>query len=415
MGEVVQADAHPAIPWRGLTASEQEQFDQGYAVFNTEWVAANSPPGRIDGLGPVFNVQGCDACHNSRRRGRGPRSDGEAPTDLVIQLGLQRHGGFSRGNTDYGYVLNTSAIEGFQPEARVWVSYRTLQRSLADGSTIELREPRYRVTDHTGPPLDTHTVLMPRLPPAVQGSGLLEQVPQRELVRIATDQRRMTRSVRGQVSWVRTSTGRVIGRFGWQATEPTVASQIAAAFSREMGLTNPLVDVDDCGASVVCRRAPSGGAPEVEADLFDAVVAFQRLHAVPIARMTDESSPGARLFAVCGCSDCHRPSLRVDIGSKEATAIHPYTDLLLHSLGDGLSDRDIAGIAVKSLWRTAPLWGIQAAYASGQPVYLLHDGRARSVEEAVMWHDGEARAARELFSHLSRDERLVLTEWVRML
>jgi CxxC motif-containing protein (DUF1111 family) len=185
IGAIVQADAHPPSVWRQLTLIEQDEFEKGYAVFNTEWVPTGSPPGRIDGLGPVFNVQSCDACHNSRRRGRGPQGPGEVPPDLVMQLGRQQHGTLTRGNADYGYVLNPSAIEGFRPEGRISVAYRPLYRALDDGSIVELREPRYLVTDLSGPPLSARVVVMPRLPPPVQGAGLLEMVPLRELERIA--------------------------------------------------------------------------------------------------------------------------------------------------------------------------------------------------------------------------------------
>jgi CxxC motif-containing protein (DUF1111 family) len=95
--------------------------------------------------------------------------------------------------------------------------------------------------------------------------------------------------------------------------------------------------------------------------------------------------------------------------------IHPYTDLLLHDLGDGLDDRTVGGSLVDSKWRTGPLWGIQASVTSGQPLRLLHDGRARSIEEAILWHDGEGRAARERFESLSASDRRSLLEWIERL
>src|SRR5262249_38391380 len=113
IGDSVQDDAHPPQAWRELTPAEHSAFDPGYAVFNTDFVPANHPPGRIDGLGPLFNSPSCDTCHNSRRRGRGPLGDGDAPSDLVIQLGLRLPDGrVQRGTDDYGFVLNTAAIKG---------------------------------------------------------------------------------------------------------------------------------------------------------------------------------------------------------------------------------------------------------------------------------------------------------------
>lgn len=406
---------HTPIPWRPLTPREQDEFEKGFAVFNTEWVPAGSPSGRIDGLGPVFNLQSCDACHNSRRRGGGPQTSGDVPSDLVIQLGRQQQGRLTRGSVNYGYVLNSSAIPRLKPEGRVIVSYHMLHRTLADGSSVELREPRYHVSELSGPPLGPDTVLMPRLPPAVQGVGLLERVPSSELELIAYDQVRQHGAVRGRVSRLSGKGGESVGRFGWQATEPTLASQIATAFSGEMGLTTTLNGSDDCGTSTECRAAPAGGSPEVEPELFDAVVSFEQLHAVPVLHALDESGLGARLFIKVGCSDCHRVSVRADTGSAQPTEIHPFTDLLVHAMGEGLADRDLEGRPVESLWRTAPLWGMQAAYSSGRPVLLLHDGRARTLEEAILWHDGEASRARDRFCELSRDARLALVEWIRSL
>lgn len=416
IGVSVQEDAHPPQPWRALTAQEQAAFDLGYSVFNTEWVPANSPPGRIDGLGPLFNSQGCDACHNSRRRGRGPRGDGEAPPDLVMQLGrLLPDRSVQRGTDEYGFVLNTAAIRGFRPEARISIHYREDIRTLPDGDQIKLRAPRYEVDGLSGPPLPATTVLMPRLPPPVQGSGLLELVPSSELERIAVSQRRGNSGVHGRVSRLGGGPNVTVGRFGWQGSEPTVASQIGNAFAREMGLTNPLVDHIDCGArDNACQSAPAGGSPEVEPELFDAVVAFQRLHAVPVQRLPDMSSAGAKLFVQVGCADCHRLTLHVSTGAAQAV-IHPYTDLLLHDMGDGLADRDIAGVTARSEWRTAPLWGMHAAYVSGQPQRLLHDGRARSIDEAVVWHDGEGAGAQRRFARLSAEQRHALVSWMEQL
>jgi CxxC motif-containing protein (DUF1111 family) len=321
-----------------------------------------------------------------------------------------------RGSRDYGFVLNTSAIKGFEPEARVWIQYELRQTTLADGTIVELRQPRYRADKLAGPGLPADTVLMPRMAPPVQGAGLLERVPQFELEQIARAERAATADIRGRISWLQTrqGEGRSIGRFGWQASEATVASQTSVAFAREMGLTNPLVSADDCGNwNVACRTAATGGSPDVQADLFEAVIAFEGWHAVPVMKITDEASPGARLFESCGCADCHRPNLRVDLGNEDHATIHAYTDLLLHGMGQGLADRDLNGTPAPALWRTAPLWGMHAAYASGQPLHLLHDGRARSIEEAILWHDKEARRARENYAHLSQQQRRALVEWIQ--
>ena len=414
VGIVYQDDAHPPHAWRELSSEDQAKFDLGYAVFNTEWAPANTPAGRTDGLGPLFNAQSCDACHNSRRRGRGPRSDGEAPADLVMQLGKRLpDGSVQRGIDEYGYVLNTTAISGYEREASVSIRYEEQASTLADGTQVSVHIPSYEITRLSGPVLAGDTVLMPRIPPSVQGAGLLELVPQSALVAIAESERRGDRALAGRVSTLESNDGAVIGRFGWQATEPTVAAQTASALSREMGLTSPLVSSIDCGRTdAACLSAPAGGSPEVEPSLFDAVVYFESLHAVPARESAGRPSAGGRLFTRLGCDGCHRSTLPVDTGARTSQVIHPYTDLLLHDMGTDLADRDLEGNAVLNEWRTAPLWGLQAAVASRQPLRLLHDGRARSIQEAILWHGGQASKARERFIRLPESERRTLESWI---
>jgi CxxC motif-containing protein (DUF1111 family) len=379
VGTVVLEDAHPPHTWRPVTPDEQKKFDLGYAAFNTQWSAANSPAGRTDGLGPLFNVQSCDACHNSRRRGRGPRGSGDAPGDLVVQLGrLQPDGRVERGTPEYGRILNTNAVAGFTPEASVSITYADQVRKLADGTEIRLRIPLYTVSKLTGPELPPDTVLIPRMPPSVMGVGLLERVPDSALIASGSS-----------------DAHRPSGRFGWQATEPSIASQTASAFGREMGLTTQLNPQADCGGSDArCLFGPNGGDPEVDDELFEAVVLFQKLHAVPVPVAPTPDSEGARIFRETGCATCHKPDLPVELPDHSTGTIYAYTDLLLHDMGDDLADRTLNNKRVHSEWRTAPLWGISASFASSQTLRLLHDGRARTIEEAVLWHGGAASRTR---------------------
>ncbi len=414
IGVIPQVDAHDPLPWRTLTSAEQSVFDLGYAVFNTQWVPANAPVGRRDGLGPIYNSSGCDTCHNSRRRGRGPAADGEAPADLVMQLGvLTPDGNLRRGTEEYGRVLNTAAIAGFNSEGIVTLRYQEHIETLNDGAQIRLRKPEYLIGELSGPPLSPRTVLMPRETPSAQGAGLLEMISTEELLANEKRQRQSKNGIAGHISWIEVDGHRAPGRFGWQATEPTIANQISAAFSREMGLSTSRANHIDCGREdTACRNAPTGGDPEVEPALFDAVVFFEQLHAVPGLKVVRDTRQGSMLFEKIGCAECHRPVTQVKLADSSRRTIRPYTDLLLHDLGQGLDDRTIEGAAVHGEWRTAPLWGLQASVASSQSLRLLHDGRARSVEEAILWHDGEAHSATEKFKHLSHEQRDALIAWV---
>lgn len=405
--------AREPTPWHALDAHGQARFDLGHAVFNTSWLPAGSGGGRRDGLGPQFVATSCDACHNSRRRGRGPAGDGPLPPDMVVQVGQRAtDGSVVPGHPQFGQVANTAAIEGFSPEARIEVHYRQRTYTRADGSRVLLHMPVYRLHGSEGfAPEDL--VLMPRVPPAVLGSGLLERIP---VAAIAEAAAHAPAAVRGRIAWRETSTGRSVGRFGWQATEPSIASQTSAAFAREMGLSNPLHAAIDCAAfDHACLSAPTGGDPEVAADLFAALVAFQQDEAMrrtPAAAARLARNPGqARVFARIGCADCHRPAMP----TLDGGTIAPYTDLLLHDLGRGLADRDLAGRPVPSLWRTAPLWGLSVSVESGRSLRLLHDGRARSIEEAIAWHGGVATGARMRFDALAAGERQALLDWIAAL
>lgn len=409
----VQSDGRTPVVWRALEADEDARFHLGHAVFNTSWIPAGEGGGRRDGLSPLFNAPSCDACHNSRRRGRGPQGDGPAPSDLVLQVARRTADGIKAGHPRFGHIFNTDAIEGFVPEAEVLLAYDTIARIRADGSTQTLHSPRDRLTLPGGDALPDDLVLKTRMASQVLGAGLLEQVSEADIL-AGTRARRG--KPRGAASWIDTPDDRRLGRFGWQATEPDIASQTATAFAREMGLTTDMIAAADCGwLDTRCREAPQGGRPEVETALFEAVVAFQQLEAMrrtpDAARHLRDDRDGATLFARTGCADCHRPALRLRDGSR----IAPYTDLLLHDLGPALADRDVSGAPVPSLWRTAPLWGMGMALEGGRPVRLLHDGRARSIEEAIGWHDGNAADARARFDALTPEQRAQLIAWISAL
>jgi CxxC motif-containing protein (DUF1111 family) len=211
------------------------------------------------------------------------------------------------------------------------------------------------------------------------------------------------------------------GRFGWQATALSVEDQTARAFSREMGLTSADIPHDDCTpAETACLHAPSNGSPEVSADIFNAVLSFQRYLAVP-ASPTPHPIPDldAKTFADLGCVACHQPRLAVTLtdadGKDYAAVIAPYTDLRLHDLGTRLADETVAGKKISSKWRTAPLWGLGYRTNLEHFPTFLHDGRARSAEEAILWHDGEAAGARQNFEQLPAAQRKAFLHWLETL
>ncbi|HVO46493.1 MAG TPA: di-heme oxidoredictase family protein [Steroidobacteraceae bacterium] len=403
IGRALFDDPREPPAYRHLRDAEAERFDLGHAVFNTQWVEAGTEHAeRRDGLGPLFNASSCDECHNEGAHGRGPVGDGAVPQALIVQLDRPRSAKHAKspdaepagmespaapppGDAIYGHVLNTRSLNALQAEGTVSVHYREIAGRYPDGSRWSLRAPRYDLTLLRGP-LNPATVLRPRLAPALFGVGLLDAVNEPGIAR----------------------------RFGWQAVTRSVREQTTRALSREIGITSSDVPTDDCTSHERdCRSLPSGGAPEASPELLDALLAFQEWLAVPQSPLaTDSGARGAALFLATGCTSCHRErfvvSLEDEHGMRTDYPIEPYTDLKTHDLGSALADRDVSGRAIPSRWRTAPLWGLGYRLHSEHVPTFLHDGRARSLEEAILWHGGEANPVRRRFQQLGREQRGLL-------
>jgi len=435
VSERVFANSRDPPTFEPLGAALQARDALGHAVFNTQFVAAGTPgAARIDGLGPLFNATSCDECHNEGADARGPVGDGPAPPPLVVQLEPPvREGRSLSGDPRYGHVLSTAALDGLQPEGSVWIHYTIRTGHYADGSPWQLRVPSYQLSALRYGPLAPGTVIRPRMAPALFGDGLLEAVPAQAIIQ--GEPADGSASATGVPAWQWVRGRRVLGRFGWQGNSISIRDQVDKAFSREMGLTTREAPQDDCTAvEADCRAQPSGGHPEVSDELLDGVVQFVRWLAVPAPVVPAAPGTSARgastaaaggipainaTFTVLGCAGCHRPILPVVLADAQGHAyrgsIAAYTDLRLHDLGAGLADHDGSGRVVPSRWRTAPLWGM--GYRLGRERFptLLHDGRARSLEEAILWHDGEARAARERFEQLPAAQRAALLRWLETL
>ena len=372
----------PDVSLIPLDADTRRLRDRGLALFNTDHVVAGTPgAAAIDGLGPVYNAASCDSCHNSGHRSRGPIADGPLPLSLVIQLRYRQPRAAAQG---YGEVLNSQALPGHAVEGRASVHYEAREGRYADGTPWRLRVPRYRLEGLSQGPLPKGTVIRPRIAPPVFGMALIEaaQLPS-------------------------------AGRFGWTAEVPTLAMQTANAYAQEMGISSRLRPQADCPPrDRACLDAPNGGAPEVADSDFAAVLAMQRALPVPAEAMLapEAEAAGRALFAATGCIACHVGQLPV-AGLAGLDAISPWSDLRSHDLGPALADRDSEDRPQPTRFRTAPLWGLAAASAKA-PLLLLHDGRAASVEEAILWHDGEAQRVREAFGRLSTAERARLIAWV---
>lgn len=410
-----------ARPAPALPTNRRDAFFRGRSLFRQVWVVAPSADASVDGLGPVFNRPSCISCHVRNGRGFAPDGPGEELRAMLVRLSLP--GRTSHGAPvpvpGYGDQLNDAAIPGVPPEGRVSISYEVRIVALGGRETIELRRPVIGIRDLAFGPLGPEVLRSARIGPAVYGLGLLEGVGVDALEQLAA--RPGSRAGRLNRVWDDAASRWVVGRFGAKANQPTVRQQVAAAFLGDLGITTPVYPAENCAAGQdACRDAVDGGTPELTSDQLDDLVTYLIWLGVPARRDSErpEVRNGERLFARFGCADCHVPSLPLGTTTEpagKAQHIQPWTDLLLHDMGPDLSDGRPDFEATGHEWRTAPLWGIGLAERVGGRVGYLHDGRARTLLEAILWHGGEAADARDAVAGAAPGERAALLAFLRSL
>jgi len=413
-----------SLPLPGLSPAGRARFFVGNSFFNQNWVTAPASTVDRDGLGPLFNARSCSGCHFKDGRGRAPDAGAEMQGMLlrVSVPGAAAHGA-PKPDAVYGDQIQSSAIAGVAPEARVNVDYVEHTGVYADGEAYTLRQPRYRLEQLGYGPI--HGLLMSgRVAPAMLGLGLLEAVPDAELLAHADPEDRDNDGISGRPNrvWDVSAQTERLGRFGWKAEQPSIRQQVASAFLGDMGITSSLFPRENCSeAQPQCQRAPSGGSPELSDDTLTSVEHYARTLAVPQSRALTQAqaTTGQKLFRAAHCEGCHVETLhssRIDTAPELSNlTFHPYTDLLLHDMGAPLADERPAFQADGREFRTAPLWGVGLVPKVNGHNSLLHDGRARGVAEAILWHHGEAEQARAKFAAMTRAERDALVSFVESL
>lgn len=414
------------LPAENITAEHESLFFSGNSFFNQAWVQAPSSTESRDGLGPLFNARSCAACHFKDGRGRPPLEPDEPFVGLLLRLSIPGSGSHGEPLPDpsYGGQLQPFSILGVPPEGSPRVTYREVSGAFSDRTPYQLREPTYQVEELAYGPLSAEVLISPRVAPAVIGLGLLEAIPVARLEALADPDDADGDGISGRLNyvWDASSSSVAPGRFGWKAEHPTVRQQSAGAFLGDVGITSALFATQDCtDAQPECRSALSGGEPEISEHLMDRVELYARLLAVPVRSGWDDEPVlrGKWLFREAGCAGCHVPRHETgDVaGLPEVSGqvIWPYTDLLLHDMGEGLADHRPVFAADGREWRTPPLWGIGFYQTVNGHQLLLHDGRARGVAEAILWHGGEAEPAREAFRRMSSEERQSLITFIESL
>jgi len=259
---------------------------------------------------------------------------------------------------------------------------------------------------------------------AVFGLGLVEAIPEAQLLELedANDADGDGISGRANRVWSHTQHRAVIGRIGWKANQPDSAHQTAGAFAAEIGMSTSLRPGQNCAPKqTLCNEAPNGGEPEISDEIFKRIVDYQRMLAAPARRNLDspEVQRGAELFIEAQCTKCHRAQLTTgeiaDAPWLSKQKIHPFSDFLLHDMGEALADGHADFDATGREWRTPPLWGLGLQHAVNGHTRLLHDGRARNVNEAILWHGGEAERAKEAYRATPKRDRDALLAFLSSL
>ena len=408
-------------PAPNLSGDHLERHEVGDGAFGLPHVPGTGVNG---GLGPVFDNESCEACHVGDGRGSPPPHEGDAFTSMLFRssiTGRDATGGPLGIPSGFGGQLQMRATDGFQADIQALIHYVDAQGTFSDGTPFVLHVPQYRLTG-VYPGLPTGFLFSPRVAPVVFGLGLLEAVP--ELVIAArSDPRDFNRDgISGRVNLVYDAVRqrRAVGRFGWKANTPNLIQQTAGAYNGDMGVTSNLFPTESCaGRTDAACNDPHG--PEVNAQTVADVAFYTQTLAVPARR--DLNDPTARrgesVFYAAGCDGCHAPTLRTGVlsGLPEVSnqVIHPYTDLLIHDMGPGLADGRPDFQASGSEWRTPPLWGIGLVETVNGHTRFLHDGRAYSLLEAVLWHGGEATRARDRVRHLTQRDRDALIAFLKSL
>jgi CxxC motif-containing protein (DUF1111 family) len=408
--------------------ADEMAFSLGNALFQKLWVASPSSTKGSDGLGPLYNARACQDCHVKDGRAPAPTDTGDVPGNFLLRLGLPDLQAIAAHVADptYGHQLQTFAAPGQTAEGRVLVNYTPVPVTLSDGTIITLRKPSYAVTETAYGPLDRATILSPRVAPQMIGLGLLEAIPTEEILPRADPDDANGDGISGQANLV----GGQLGRFGLKAGQPSLRGQSAQAFATDMGLSTDLHPNPwgDCTTlQPACLTAPHGQEPglrdglEVDRASLDLVTYYARNLGVPARRNLDDPATlrGKEIFHSLNCTGCHTPkhvTARLpDQPEQSFQLIWPYTDLLLHDMGEALADGLPEHLATGREWRTPPLWGLGLTQQVSPNAGFLHDGRARTILEAILWHGGEAEAQRNAVINLAPEDRAALLTFLESL
>lgn len=429
-------------PLANLPFDAELDFRLGNSLFKKIWVSSPSSTQASDGLGPLFNARSCQRCHLKDGRGHPPNGPDDLATSMLLQISIEPQTPEHRSALEtgkkltiphpvYGNQLQDFAVPGLPAEGRMVISYEYHRLKLNGGEEAVLEKPIYSIRNPGFGAFPADLMISPRVAPQMIGLGLLEAIHRGDILAMADPDDLDGDGISGKAHLLPgpdRSTSR-LGRFGHKATSTSIREQSAGAFFNDIGISTPdLMDpFGDCTAlQTACRALPTGvqrrlGESEAPRPILELVTFYSKNLAVPMRRDSDDPGVlmGKKLFYEIGCVDCHRAkyvtSRNAEQSEHQFQLIWPYTDMLLHDMGDGLADFRPVGIATGREWRTPPLWGIGLTQTVNGHTRFLHDGRARNLLEAILWHGGEAEQHRDAVVGLMPQERRSLIRFLESL
>ena len=414
----------------GLNDEELDNFILGKSFFRIPWVEAPSATTARDGLGPLFGANTCITCHPNNGLAKKYTKNGSPSRGYVARLSIPsnhskehqkqlKYNGFVQEPT-YGAQISLNGSKNVPFEAKPIISYEKKLIIYPDGEQITLSKPLHKhankLYDLQYGELHPQTSITSRMAQALVGLGLLDQLSDEQILENQDIDDKNNDGISGKANIVYSPEFKDfrVGKFTWKASAPSVKHQVAAAANNDMGLTNPLFTNENCTSKQIeCLNAPKGdnrrGMSEFDLtqERLDAITFYVSNLKIPKSTITQKD--GEKIFKQIGCADCHKAEFTLKNGYK----IKPFTDMLLHDMGEELSDGRAEFLATPTDWRTAPLWSIGKYHlALGEKPALLHDGRAKSVEEAILWHGGEALASKKSFMKLDKKQRKSLLSYI---
>lgn len=410
----------------GLNDEQYDKFILGRSFFTIPWIEAPSATTARDGLGPLFNANSCISCHPKNGRGTLFSSDDSTSRALVARLSIKadeslqhkdflKYKGFVPEPT-YGSQLAINGIFNVKFEGKIKIDFEEKELIFPDGEKQILQKPKYSLENLNYGNLHKDTNISYRIAPTLNGMGLINLISNEDILANVDENDENKDGISGKANFVySTLTNKVeLGIYTWKASVAFLKEQVASAAFNDMGLTTSLFLNENCTKEQKeCLNAPKAkDVIDLPDERLEAITYYLKNIKSYEATKNKEYYEGLLLFEQLSCSKCHISSFDTKKGFK----IEPFSDFLLHDMGEDLSDGRVEFQALQNEWRTAPLWALALhEKINGEKPRLLHDGRARSFQEAILWHGGEAQNSKENYMNLPKEKREKLIKFLEEL